>query len=173
MWTSIDLTWHVLQVHVFLSIPQHFKLESETAAIVRLSVLWNRPVLISSHERSAHNTDRVPKHPQTIDSPLHFRCNPTLGPHQPSQPPLRPLQHPNLPSRVPSLTGSYWSWHTPSDYDVFYDSLDGSFIVLVAASGFWWWTWWGQRGGSREEREARARRDTRRTIEEERGQVMG
>lgn len=30
---------------------------------------------------------------------------------------------------------------------MFYDSLDGSFSVLVAASGFWWWTWWGQCSG--------------------------
>ena len=29
-----------------------------------------------------------------------------------------PLQHPKLPSRVPGLTGNYWSWHGASDYDV-------------------------------------------------------
>lgn len=82
---------------------------------------------------------------------VHFRCNPTLSPQQSSRnPPIPPpplrilLQRPKLPSRVPGLTGIYWSWHEPADYHMFYDSLDGSFITLAAASGFWWWTQWSQ-----------------------------
>lgn len=54
----------------------------------------------------------------------------------PISPPSPLLQHPNLPSWVPGLTGIHRSRRAPSDYDVFYDSLDGSFILLVAASGF-------------------------------------
>lgn len=100
------------------------------------------------------------------------------APINPLSPLCIPLQHPKLPPRVPGLTGNYWSWHGPSDYDVFYDSLDGSFIVLVAASGFWWWTWWGQcrRRGWWEDGERRGeaegKRETQRTIEKERDRVM-
>lgn len=79
-----------------------------------------------------------------------------------------PLQHPKLPSRVPGLTGNYWSWHGPSDYDVFYDSLDGSFIVLVAASGFWWWIWWGQSSGRVEERRGEGGRSEEKNREDNR-----
>lgn len=101
-----------------------------------------------------------------IDPLVHLDVTQLSALHQFFQPPCILLQHPKLLSRAPGLTGNYWSQHRPSDYNVFYDSLDDSFIVSVAASGFWWWTWWGQRrekgkGGERRENNAETREGDR------------
>lgn len=127
-----------------------FESETQPAVFVK-AVLRRGPACCRSHERPVHNRT------QSIDWCTWCTLDVTqlLAPINPLSPLCIPLQHPKLPSRVPGLTGIYWSWHGPSDYDVFYDSLDGSFIALVDASGFWWWTWWSQSRRRGEERRGR------------------
>lgn len=135
-------------------------------------------VCFRSHGGPTHNSDCVPHRPLTIDSLVHFRCNPTLGPHQSSHSPLHPtaaskptFQGTGSDWKVLILARTIWLWFVLwlSGWELYCFRGSIWFLMMDLMRSVWREGW--EEGGRSEERNTENNSETERQSDVLEGRV--